>query len=98
MAIDLSSAEIPYDSGEIRFRYSRYISEDGTRWIRHGVFRTYHRNGALASEGTYVDGFENGLWRDFHENGQLAAEGYYERGQETGEWKYWNADGMPGGA
>lgn len=95
MKADLNIAEIPYDTGEIRYRYSRYMSEDGTRWIRHGLFRAYHQNGALASEGHYVDGAEEGLWRDFHENGQIAAEGRYEKGKEVGAWRYWNADGSP---
>jgi antitoxin component YwqK of YwqJK toxin-antitoxin module len=92
---DLEIAEIPYDSGEIRFRYARYLSADGSRWVRHGLFCAYHRNGQLASEGNYLDGVEHGHWRDFHENGQLAAEGDYQHGQEVGEWKFWKPDGSP---
>ena len=57
---DLIIAEIPYDTGEVRLRYARYLSDDGTRWIRHGLFRSYHLNGNLASEGTYLDGAEEG--------------------------------------
>jgi len=90
---DLNIAEIPYESGSIRFRYSRYMAPDGTRWIRHGLFRAYHENGALASEGTYEDGAEHGPWRDFHPNGQLAAEGRYERGEEAGTWRHWDENG-----
>jgi len=90
---ELNIAEIPYETGQIHFRYSRYLSEDGARWIRHGLFRAYHINGSVASEGNYVDGSEHGLWRDFHENGQLAAEGFYENGVEVGVWKYWSEDG-----
>jgi len=93
MSADLNIAEIPYETGEVHYRYSRYLSEDGTRWVRHGLFCAYHRNGALASEGHYVDGVEQGIWHDFHENGQMAAEGMYEGGAEVGEWRYWNADG-----
>lgn len=93
---ELIIVEIPYESGEMRFRYSRYLSEDGSRWIRHGLFRAYYKNGALASEGNYVDGAEQGAWRDYHENGELAAEGMYDRGQEIGKWKYWNQDGSEG--
>jgi antitoxin component YwqK of YwqJK toxin-antitoxin module len=93
MMSELNIAEIPYENGEIRFRYSRCMSPDGSRWIRHGLFRAYHQNGALASEGNYVDGVEHGPWRDYHENGQLAAEGQYEHGQENGKWRYWNRDG-----
>lgn len=37
----LHIAEIPYGSGEVRFRYARYLSDDGSRWIRHGLFCAY---------------------------------------------------------
>lgn len=92
---DLNIAEILYDSGEVNYRYSRYMSNDGTRWIRHGLFCAYYKNGNLASEGQYMDGTENGLWRDFHENGQVAAEGFYQNGEEMGDWKYWDNMGQP---
>lgn len=93
---DLNIAEIPYETGEIHFRYARYLSGDGSHWIRHGLFRAYHLNGNVASEGNCVDGAEHGQWRDYHENGQLAAEGFYEHGKEVGEWHFWNEDGSPG--
>jgi len=95
LILELNIAEIPYESGNIRFRYSRYLSSDGTRWIRHGLFCAYHENGQLASEGNYVDGKEHGVWKDFHENGKPAAEGQYDMGTEIGEWRYWNVDGIP---
>jgi antitoxin component YwqK of YwqJK toxin-antitoxin module len=90
---DLQIAEIPYPSGEVHFRYARYLSEDGTKWIRHGRFTAFHENAALASEGTYEHGQEHGLWRDYHPNGQLASEGFYESGSEVGVWRFWNPDG-----
>ena len=95
--VDLDIAEIPYEDGATHYRYVRYMSEDKTRWIRHGLFLAYHPNGALASEGTYVDGQEHGLWTDYHPNGQMAARGYYENGKEVDGWEFWNADGSPGG-
>jgi antitoxin component YwqK of YwqJK toxin-antitoxin module len=91
--MDLNIAEIFHESGELQYRYSRYLSNDGSKWVRHGLFTAFHRNGELASEGTYVDGLEDGNWRDFHENGLIAAEGSYVKGVETGTWRYWNADG-----
>ena len=90
---DLHIAEIPYETGEIKFRYSRRLSPDGTRWIRHGLFCAYHQNGKISSEGNYLDGVEHGLWHNYHANGLLAAEGMYEHGQEVGTWRYWNDDG-----
>lgn len=91
--MDLNIAEIFHESGELQYRYSRYLSNDGSKWVRHGLFTAFHRNGEPASEGTYVDGLEDGNWRDFHENGLIAAEGSYVKGVETGTWRYWNADG-----
>jgi len=90
---DLDIAEIPFESGGIKFRFGRYLAEDGSRWIRHGLFRAFHENGNLASEGSYLHGKEHGPWRDYHENGQLAAEGEYAEGDEVGKWKHWNAEG-----
>jgi antitoxin component YwqK of YwqJK toxin-antitoxin module len=94
MKDDLNIAEIFYDTGELKHRYTRYLSANGSRWIRHGLFRAYHQNGKLASEGNYVDGQEDGLWRDYHGNGLLAAEGHYQNGKEVGEWKTWNDKGQ----
>lgn len=75
--MDLNIAEIFHETGELQYRYSRYMANDGSKWVRHGLFTAFHRNGERASEGTYVDGFEEGNWRDFHENGLVAAEGSY---------------------
>ncbi len=91
--VDLNIAEIPYESGAIRFRYARVMAPDRTRWIRHGFFVEYHENGTVASEGQYVDGKEDGLWRDFHPNGQPASEGCYREGKEVGVWQFWSSDG-----
>lgn len=90
---DLNIAEIPYDSGAVRYRYARFLSQDGKRWIRHGRFIEYNDDGSIKSEGCYANGFEEGLWRDFHPNGQLAAEGQYLNGKEHGIWRFWNAEG-----
>jgi antitoxin component YwqK of YwqJK toxin-antitoxin module len=95
MAPSLDIAEIPYDSGEIHFRYSRVLSEDGSAWLRHGLFVEYAENGRVISEGNYVKGREHGIWRDYYPNGRLAAEGSYEDGEEVGVWRYWDADGNP---
>lgn len=86
-------AEIPFDNGTVRFRYSRIMSEDGKKWIRHGLYKEYHPNGVLASEGEYDLGLETGLWKDYHDNGHLAAQGEYKEGKEIGIWQYWDAAG-----
>lgn len=89
----LHIAEIPYGSGEVQYRYARYLSEDGSRWIRHGLFRSYWENGNLRSEGNYTHGSETGVWSDYHENGQLAARGHYVDGKQQGTWCFWDSEG-----
>jgi antitoxin component YwqK of YwqJK toxin-antitoxin module len=93
MTSDLSVAEVPYESGVIRFRYSRILSADGTQWVRHGLFVERHENGNVISEGTYLHGQKQGWWRLFHANGQLAAQGRYNSGREEGLWRFWNSRG-----
>lgn len=90
---ELNIAEIPYESGAVRYRYSRYLAPDGQRWLRHGLFVEYAENGSVLSEGEYVDGKEHGVWRDFHPDGALASEGSYAHGLEHGEWRFWDEHG-----
>ena len=89
-------AEIPFDSGEVQFRYARYKSDDGTRWVRHGLFCAYGKDGTLRSEGNYEHGVEIGIWSDYHDNGQLAAQGEYAQGKQHGRWRFWGPDGKEG--
>ncbi|MGO4477914.1 toxin-antitoxin system YwqK family antitoxin [Massilia sp. 2TAF26] len=84
----MNLAESFYEDGGHKFTYERYLTNDGARWVLHGRFYTYHRNGQLASEGNYANGLEDGLWRYYHESGELAAEGRYKDGIDTGEWLY----------
>ena len=95
MSNELNIAEIPYENGVIRCRYARYLSDDGKRWIRHGLYTAYHPDGSLKSEGNYYHGLESGSWHDYHPNGQLAAIGAYEDGVEVGEWHFWDSEGRP---
>jgi antitoxin component YwqK of YwqJK toxin-antitoxin module len=89
----LHLVEILHESGEVRFRYERHLSEDRSNWIRHGLFVAYSTSGQIVSEGQYVEGLEQGVWRSFHGSGVLAAEGEYRDGQEHGVWNFWNDDG-----
>ncbi len=90
---EIDIAEIPHESGAVKFRYARVLAPDRSRWIRHGFFVAYYEDGTPASEGAYADGKEEGVWRDFHENGTLASEGTYRGGEKSGNWRYWRADG-----
>jgi hypothetical protein len=86
-------AEVPFESGAIHFRYSRYPSDDRARWIRHGLFVAYYENGAIASEGNYEHGLEHGPWHDYHPTGHRAAEGAFVKGRKHGLWRFWSSDG-----
>ena len=90
----LSIAEVFFETGQLCYRYARYLSTDEAKWIRHGLFQSFHSNGQIASEGTCEHGVEHGLWRDYHKTGQLAAEGRYDKGIETGVWRFWRQDGV----
>lgn len=90
----LHIAEIPYETGGLKYVYSRYLSDDGSRWIRHGLFRAFYPGGVLKSEGHYEHGREMGPWRDYHANGCLAAEGNYSMGKKDGVWHFWSGDGI----
>ena len=93
MEAELNIAEIPYESGGVHFRYSRVLSEDGARWVRHGMFVEYSENGTVIAEGSYSYGKEQGRWREYYPNGGPAAEGAYEAGLEHGAWKFWDEAG-----
>ena len=90
----LNIAEIPHESGAVRFRYARVLASDGTRWIRHGLFIEYGQDGTILSEGTYANGIEEGVWRDFYPDGKAASEGTYRGGREVGIWRFWNSGGV----
>ena len=94
-ADDLHMAEVPYEDGTIRLRYSRYLTLDGSRWVRHGLYLAYHNNGKVKSEGYYAHGLEHGQWCDYHSNGRPAAKGRYQDGVEVGTWQFWSEDGTP---
>lgn len=92
--VTLHIAEILDEKGNLKCRYARYMDETGTRWIRHGLFISYHPNGRVMSEGIYAHGAEDGFWRDFHATGALAAEGRYSGGREVGKWCFYDEDGI----
>ena len=95
MTKELLISEIPDEDGNLKFRYARYKSEDGTKCIRHGRFEAYYPNGQLSSEGSYEDGAETGLWKDYHDNGVQAAQGTFVNGKKAEDWIYWGLDDSP---
>lgn len=90
----LQVAEIPYESQtNLRYRYVYYVSPNDDSIVKHGEFKAFYPNGAIASEGVYEHGLEQGVWREFYENGRLAAQGSYQNGQRGEDWLFWGEDG-----
>lgn len=55
---------------------------------RHGLWTSYHPNGAVQSRSSYADGVLHGTTVVFHENGQLYYTGDYRHGVQVGEWRF----------
>ena len=61
--------------------------------MKTGVEKTFHSNGQIAGEVTYVNGLPNGVTRRWHPNGVLAAEYSVKDGNYEGISKQWNEKG-----
>ena len=60
---------------------------------RHGVYREWHANGQLRSEGKFDHGASVDKFTWWHPNGQKAVEGSFSDGQKSGRWIWWHASG-----
>ena len=58
---------------------------------RHGISRTWHRNGQLAQEQRFRRGFLHGVSREWDESGHLLGSFRMDRG--TGTQRYWHDNG-----
>ena len=58
------------------------------------IYRTWHSNGQLSSEGKYENGEKVGVWKGWFSNGQLAVEGEYENREEVGIQRMWYLNGQ----
>jgi antitoxin component YwqK of YwqJK toxin-antitoxin module len=56
--------------------------------INVGLWKFWHENGKLSSEGEYRNGEREGLWKFWNENGELSSEGEYINGEREGLWKF----------
>lgn len=59
---------------------------------RHGVHRTWHKNGRLASEEPYQNGLLHGICRQWDEQGRLL--GRYKMTRGTGVQRAWHDNGQ----
>lgn len=71
--------------------------EDG---LRVGIWRQWHMDGELASEGARVPdpasgtSPRDGLWLLHYPDGSLRAKGMYRAGEKVGYWEYYDEDGV----
>jgi hypothetical protein len=63
------------------------------RVVPNGRSLTFHTDGSILTEGSWLDGRENGTWTSYWASGRKQSEGEYRRGLQHGIWRYWNADG-----
>lgn len=75
-----------FRSGQLREKFSVQ------RGCRHGVARTWHRNGILASEQFFKDGILNGHCRQWNEFGKLL--GQFDMQLGTGVQREWHENGQ----
>jgi antitoxin component YwqK of YwqJK toxin-antitoxin module len=62
--------------------------------LQQGMWKEYHPNGELKSQGEYVNSKRVGAWKFFHPNGKVEQEGKYDRkGKPQGAWKWYYEDG-----
>jgi len=63
------------------------------QFVKHGLFREWHKNGRKKVVGQYTDGKRHGPWREWYRSGQPSLEGHYTHGEQTGRWLRWHTDG-----
>lgn len=66
-----------------RYFLKSYWDSLGVQMVKDGYGREIHRypNGVVASEGEYVDGYQEGYWYGKHKNGDMYFEENYNRGR-----------------
>jgi hypothetical protein len=60
---------------------------------RSKIERSFHRNGTLREEVSFLGRQLHGAYRTWHPNGRLASEEFYEEGRLHGLCRQWNARG-----
>jgi antitoxin component YwqK of YwqJK toxin-antitoxin module len=62
--------------------------------MNNEIKRTFHPNGQLALEASYLAGRQNGTERQWHPNGQLALEAFWSAGRQNGIERRWHLNGQ----
>jgi antitoxin component YwqK of YwqJK toxin-antitoxin module len=60
---------------------------------RDGLWKSYHRDGVIWSEGAYIDGIREGTTITYFANGNKYYEGQFAKAKKVGVWKFWTEDG-----
>lgn len=81
-----------FPDGKPRFECEARRAGDGSL-VRHGKSKSWHANGKLAAEGSFVDGKETGAWTFHFESGKRQSTGSFENGEREGLWKFWRDGG-----
>jgi uncharacterized protein len=62
--------------------------------LQQGMWKEYHPNGELKSQGEYINSKRVGAWKFLHPNGKTEQEGKYDRkGKAQGPWKWYYENG-----
>jgi len=54
----------------------------------------FHDNGAIAQQGTYLNGKLHGEWKMYNQEGEKLAMGTYQLGAKTGKWFFWEGEAL----
>lgn len=63
------------------------------KYVKHGVFLTFHSNKAVNNVTTWNYGVREGSHERYDKNGVLKEEGFYSNGKKEGEWKTYTDKG-----
>lgn len=60
-----------------------------TSSVYNGPFRTYHDNGNIKEEGTYIDGMLQGVFHEYDEDGKLIVQSHWKDHKLHGKFTHW---------
>ena len=55
----------------------------------NGLYNTYHPNGKIMEEGTYIDGKIEGVFKEYDENGKLIVQSHWKNTALNGKLTHW---------
>lgn len=72
----------------IKMYHSNQLAEQGKfkNGLRVGVWKTWHKNGVLATDQNWHNGLRSGIYSRFDSNGNLIEKGRFIANYKTGKW------------